>query len=468
MNTNSYKALFGSLTNFVYRLSDMAALLIAGYIAFFAYLPEPDPLFERYTIAMLFTTLIMLYVSRERKLYEIARGSKPTEYVQELITSHLITFGLILLSAFFFKASEDFSRVWIGLWFASSLLLRFALRAVIWSVAANLHRKGYNSQRILIVGTGSNAQRVFESFQQRPRLGYEVIGFYQVDDLESDEAITSFNELPVFNDIKAIGQHAYEQKVNQIWVATSASDYAKLPEVLNETQKTSCLIRYVPDNMGTRLFEHTVSSVAGLSVINLNFSPLLKPSNQLIKAVEDRVLALLILIGISPVMLAVALAVKLTSKGPVFYRQERVGWNGQTFEILKFRSMAVDSEAEGVQWGGAASMKVTKIGAFIRRTSLDELPQFINVLKGEMSIVGPRPERPMFVDQFKHEIPGYMQKHLVKAGITGWAQTNGWRGDTDLSKRIEYDLFYIENWSLVLDIRIVLLTIFGGFRERQQ
>jgi putative colanic acid biosynthesis UDP-glucose lipid carrier transferase len=162
-------------------------------------------------------------------------------------------------------------------------------------------------------------------------------------------------------------------------------------------------------------------------------------------------------------MLLISIAVKLTSPGPIFYKQERVGWNNKPFYMVKFRSMAVDAENDGVQWGGAQTMKVTPIGKFIRSTSLDELPQFINVLLGDMSIVGPRPERTVFVDQFKHDIPGYMQKHMVKAGITGLAQVRGWRGDTDLNKRIESDLDYIKNWSLWLDIKIIFLTVFKGF-----
>ena len=162
-------------------------------------------------------------------------------------------------------------------------------------------------------------------------------------------------------------------------------------------------------------------------------------------------------------MVILALGVKLSSPGPVFYRQERVGLNGQPFMMLKFRSMPMGVEKNGIQWGGAQKKEVTRFGKLLRKTSLDELPQFINVIKGDMSIVGPRPERTLFVEQFKHEIPGYMQKHMVKAGITGWAQINGWRGDTDLAKRIECDLWYIENWSIWLDLKIILLTIFKGF-----
>jgi putative colanic acid biosynthesis UDP-glucose lipid carrier transferase len=171
--------------------------------------------------------------------------------------------------------------------------------------------------------------------------------------------------------------------------------------------------------------------------------------------------------AISPLMLVLAAAVKLSSPGPVFYRQERMSWNNKTFWMLKFRSMPVDAEqGTGAVWAKAGECRATRVGAFLRKTSLDELPQFLNVLKGDMSIVGPRPERPVFVHKFKQEIPAYMKKHMVKAGITGWAQVNGWRGSTDLCKRIECDLFYIENWSLWFDIKIVFLTLFKGFVHR--
>ncbi|HEY0334200.1 MAG TPA: exopolysaccharide biosynthesis polyprenyl glycosylphosphotransferase, partial [Stenotrophomonas sp.] len=180
-----------------------------------------------------------------------------------------------------------------------------------------------------------------------------------------------------------------------------------------------------------------------------------------------RFLAGLILMAISPLMLVLAAAVKLSSPGPVFYRQERMSWNNKTFWMLKFRSMPVDAEqGTGAVWAKAGECRATRVGAFLRKTSLDELPQFLNVLKGDMSIVGPRPERPVFVHKFKQEIPAYMKKHMVKAGITGWAQVNGWRGSTDLCKRIECDLFYIENWSLWFDIKIVFLTLFKGFVHR--
>ncbi len=186
--------------------------------------------------------------------------------------------------------------------------------------------------------------------------------------------------------------------------------------------------------------------------------------NRVIKNIEDKVFASLILLFISPVFILIMIGVKLSSPGPVFFRQKRIGWNNKEITILKFRSMPIDAEKySGPVWAKAGEQRATRFGQFLRSISLDELPQFINVLKGDMSIVGPRPERPHFVAQFKDKIPGYMKKHMVKAGITGWAQVNGWRGNTDIKKRLEYDLYYIEHWSLWLDIKIILLTLFKGF-----
>jgi putative colanic acid biosynthesis UDP-glucose lipid carrier transferase len=205
-----------------------------------------------------------------------------------------------------------------------------------------------------------------------------------------------------------------------------------------------------------------VSEVLGMQMIDLYGTPM-TGMNLFLKSMEDYLISTLILIFISPLMLVLAIGVKLSSPGPILYRQERVGWNGEVFEIYKFRTMPVDLEEGKVVWGGSAGKSVTSFSKWLRSTSLDELPQFINVLQGKMSIVGPRPERPVFVEQFKKEIPGYMKKHLVKAGITGWAQIHGWRGDTDLNARIEHDLYYIENWSLWLDLKIIFFTVFRGF-----
>lgn len=203
----------------------------------------------------------------------------------------------------------------------------------------------------------------------------------------------------------------------------------------------------------------------GVPIISIYDTPLNSVTARFIKRTEDIVLSSFILLLIWPLMLFISVIIKITSPGPVFYTQTRVGWNGNTFEIIKFRSMPVNIEEDGIIWGNAKNKTINMFGQFIRSHSLDELPQFINVLKGEMSIVGPRPERDVFVEKFRKDIPGYMQKHMVKGGITGWAQINGWRGETSLNKRIEYDLHYINNWSFRLDIKIIIMSLFFLWKD---
>ena len=250
---------------------------------------------------------------------------------------------------------------------------------------------------------------------------------------------------------------------DQIWLAMPLKDADLIEHIIRGLRQTTSDIRLVPDFFGYRLINHSISSIADMSVINISVTPM-DGLNRWVKAVEDKLIAILILILLSPLMLLIACAVKLSSRGPVIYRQERLSWNGRPFQMLKFRSMPINVEdGTGPKWARSGEVRATAVGRFLRKTSLDELPQFWNVMKGDMSIVGPRPERPVFVEQFKEEIPSYMQKHMVKAGITGWAQVNGWRGDTDLKQRIEHDLYYIENWSIWLDLKIIFLTIFKGF-----
>jgi putative colanic acid biosynthesis UDP-glucose lipid carrier transferase len=232
---------------------------------------------------------------------------------------------------------------------------------------------------------------------------------------------------------------------------------------MDELKDTTIDIRFVPDIFGFRLINHSISTIAGMPVINLSVTPM-DGVNRWLKAAEDKCVALVILLLISPLFALIALGVKLSGPGPVFYKQTRVSWNGNEFTMYKFRTMPENAETStGAVWSTHSESRATRFGSLLRRTSLDELPQFWNVLKGDMSIVGPRPERPEFVERFKSEIPSYMQKHKVKAGITGWAQVHGWRGDTGLRERIEHDLYYIDNWSIWLDIRIIFMTLTRGF-----
>lgn len=351
--------------------------------------------------------------------------------------------ALILLWLFVFRASHDFSRIWFVLWSITSLLLLWVERLCIYALLRALRRSGFNLRHVALVGSGPAAENLKQRLANSGWSGYAIALVVSA----TDEA--SLTKLA-------------DAEVDEVWLALPLGDEAAIKDALHALRHTTASIRFVPDLFTLRLINHGVSDVLGMPMYDLSTTPM-TGTNQLVKWLEDKVLSSLILLLISPVFILLALGVKLTSSGPVFYRQERVGLNNKPFQMLKFRSMPVDTEKTGVKWGGSAAKATTRFGQFIRKTSLDELPQFLNVLKGDMSIVGPRPERPMFVEQFKEEIPDYMKKHMVKAGITGWAQVHGWRGDTDLKTRIEYDLYYIENWSLWLDLKIIFMTILKGF-----
>ena len=314
---------------------------------------------------------------------------------------------------------------------------------------------GRNRRSVLLVGDAHSCATAIQHLERHPQAGFDIERILVIGDDEANELQKTRHES------YRLGE-SIEHNEEEVWICLPISRGEDVRRIQASLSLSTGNVRYMPDMRDFRLINHSVSNVADLFLLDLSCSPM-SGSARLLKRLEDIVLSSLILILISPLMVILALGVKLSSPGPVFYRQERVGLNGQPFMMLKFRSMPMGVEKNGIQWGGAQKKEVTRFGKLLRKTSLDELPQFINVIKGDMSIVGPRPERTLFVEQFKHEIPGYMQKHMVKAGITGWAQINGWRGDTDLAKRIECDLWYIENWSIWLDLKIILLTIFKGF-----
>ena len=386
----------------------------------------------------------LIFVALPGKVYRSWRGAQIPAMLAEVAGRWFGLVVLLLLWLFVFKASQDFSRIWFVLWAAGAMLLLWLERLAIYVVLRALRRRGFNLRHVALVGSGPAAENLRQQLVNAGWSGYKI-------------AVA----IPEASDAIALGRLS-EVEVDEVWLALPLSNEAVIKDALHVLRHSTASIRFVPDLFTLRLINHGVSDVLGVTMFDLSTSPI-AGVNQLVKWLEDKVLSSLILLLFSPLIVLLALGVKLTSPGPVLYRQVRVGLNNKTFNMLKFRSMPVDTENSGVQWGGSAAKATTRFGQFIRKTSLDELPQFLNVFKGDMSIVGPRPERPMFVEQFKEEIPNYMKKHLVKAGITGWAQVHGWRGDTDLKTRIEYDLYYIENWSIWLDLKIIFMTIFKGF-----
>lgn len=363
--------------------------------------------------------------------------------------------------AFFSKTSIQFSRQWFLTWILITSLMLLTMRIMMLSCLILMRKRGFCERRVIIFGAGALGKNLLNYMQQLLWPGLKVVAF--LDDHPVQPIIAN---VPVHKTPENLCAYLRNEKIAEIWLALPADAEARVKQILHDLREATLTTRLILDIFGLDLLNKSVSEFAEFSMLTIRVSPMVG-YNRLIKAIEDLVLASLILVCISPVMVLIAVAIKCSSSGPVFYRQNRLSWNGDSFCMLKFRTMSVDAEAEtGPVWAKPNESRTTGLGRLLRRTSLDELPQFINVLKGEMSIVGPRPERKFFVEKFKEQIPRYMQKHYVKAGITGWAQVNGWRGNTSLEKRIEYDLYYIEHWSLWFDIKIILLTILKGFINR--
>lgn len=380
--------------------------------------------------------------------------------------SLVVTFG-----ALFFYREFSFSRVHVVLFGVLASVYLVGLRLAIYIGLRSARQRGRNLRHVLIVGAGRAGQRLARAFRHYPWMGFEVVGF--LDDrgegVAAEPADPFYPEQTapprILGAVDDIGRVMDEiGTVDLVYAALPLSAAGKIESVAEACAVRTAHLCLVPDLFGMDLLLNSrVSDVDGLPVIHLlDEAPF--DGRHLVKRAIDIAFSGAALLALSPVLALIALAVKLSSPGPVFYRQERMGLNGQTFDMLKFRSMPTDAEAAtGAVWSKPGENRATPVGAFLRKTSLDELPQFWNVLRGDMSVVGPRPERPVLIEGFRHEIPGYMLRHKMKAGITGWAQVNGWRGNTSLSKRIEYDLFYIQNWSLTLDLRIMVMTLWKGF-----
>jgi putative colanic acid biosynthesis UDP-glucose lipid carrier transferase len=447
-----------SVLKAVLHIFDWVGITFTAFVAHRLYLGDwnmPDS----YAIVVGIVVLLAALLFPRFNLYRAWRGSSIFSEVKAITTAWLLV--LFLLFAFIFSTQMGirFSRGWIGIWFFSAWIALISGRMLLRVGLRWLRRQGFNQRRIVVVGSNNLGGKVVRRLMENSWMGLRVECLFCS---EAPEVMPTVHCVRFNEGAGDIAAYVEKEKSDQVWIAMPFKDEDKVKSILHELRHSTVDIRYVPDFFGFRMMNHSLSEVAGLAVIDLSVSPM-DGLNRLLKAFEDRALALIILLLISPFMVFIAIAIKLSSRGPVFYRQERVGWNSKIFTMYKFRSMPESVEKSGVQWGDAKNKQATSVGAFLRKSSLDELPQFFNVLRGDMSIVGPRPERPMFVERFKDEIPDYMKKHLVKAGITGWAQINGWRGDTDLAKRIEYDLYYIENWSLLFDLRIILLTVFKGF-----
>ena len=359
-------------------------------------------------------------------------------------------------------AYEVSQLVW-GMFLALTVMFTYASREVVRELLERRWRAGIGLKRILIAGSGDLGRLVADRILQHRELGYQVIGF--VDDRAGGDHI-GYRGLPLLGTLGEVGEITQRERIDHLYVALPLDEHAKLLDLMEIASREFIDVKVVPDLLQFIALRARLEDLDGLPIINVNDVPL-QGFNSWLKRISDIVLSFATLVVLSIPLLIIAALVKWTSPGRVFYKQERMGLDGKAFSVYKFRSMYIDAEDDsGPVWARDDDPRATPVGRWLRRFDLDELPQFWNVLKGDMSIVGPRPERPFFVEQFKHRIPQYMLRHKVKAGITGWAQVNGWRGNTSLEKRIEYDLYYIENWSVSLDIKIMWLTVVRGVFHR--
>lgn len=445
-----------SLLQWASRLLDilvfLAACITAYYIVF-----GPQPLRPDYQVAVTLSTVVFLSIFQLSGLYRTWRGEELATELASLFVAWNIVFAILIFLTAITKTTAEFSRAWLLIWYAGGFSLIFLQRFYLRKTLRMMRSRGFNLRHIIIIGSHELGDEVIARIVDSVDSGFNIRAYFCDDSREFSGSV------PVVGCISDASDFLRENQVDQVWIAMSFKEADAIEAILNELKDSHCDIRLIPDLFGFRLINHSISLVSGLHVINLSITPM-DGLNRWIKAFEDKSLALVILLITSPLLVLISLIIKVTSRGPVFYAQERLSWNGRRFRMYKFRTMPVNAEqSTGPIWASGKERRATSVGSFLRRTSLDELPQFWNVLKGDMSIVGPRPERPVFVERFRDEIPGYMQKHMVKGGITGWAQINGWRGNTDLKKRIEHDLYYIDNWSLWLDLKIIFLTIFRGF-----
>ncbi len=451
-------------------LLGLSAFIIAYTIRFHTGLipiTKGVPPLRQYVNLLPFVVVLVPLGFHLQNLYRLRRGrSWVDDFFAVLVGTILaVVFGVIVtlyVQTYIApndKGAYEVSQAVWGLFIVLNVALTFSLRQVMREVFERRWRSGLGLRRILIAGSGELGRIVADKILEHRELGYQIVGF--VDDRPGDHL--GYRGLPLLGTIEETTDIAAREQVDHLYVALPPEQHLKMIDLLDATTRECLDVKVVPDLLQVIALKARLWDLDGIPVIDVNDIPL-QGLNSVVKRVLDIAISATALIVLAVPLVLIGLLVRLTSKGPALFRQERMGLDGRPFTIVKFRSMVHEAEREtGPVWTRENDARVTALGRFLRKSNLDELPQLWNVFRGDMSIVGPRPERPHFVEQFKHRIPQYMLRHKVKAGMTGWAQVNGWRGNTALDKRIEYDLYYIENWSVRLDLKIIWLTIVKGF-----
>lgn len=457
-----YYAVFGP----AHRIIDALILVVSWIAAYYlrVYYPLPSmtnriPSFDEYAAYSIVIVLLWQMVFSISNLYSSKRMTRRTVEAYRVLRAHSLS-CFVFISLTYLISTYKLSRgVFLYFYFISGFLLVYS-RIILRNVLRYLRSKGFNLQRVVIVGSGQAAKHAYDKLTRHPELGLMMVGF-----VGGRDGQRLFPNLPWLGDLNQTAELVRKHQTDKLIVAFTPEESVHMASVLSALKDEVIDVILVPDIYEYVALGCEVEEFDGLPMVSLNETPIIG-MNMVIKRISDIVLSALAITVLAPVMFVLALVIKLTSRGSVFYRQERMSLNGKRFNMYKFRSMATEQAGDVELLTKKDDPRVTAVGRLMRRTSLDELPQFFNVLKGDMSIIGPRPERTWVVEEVRTRIPRYMLKHKVKAGITGWAQVNGWRGDTSLEKRIEYDLYYIKNWSVLLDLKILILTVFKGLINR--
>ncbi len=458
--------------NRVHVLMDACIIVIAYLLTYYLRFYSPLTYLSRFRVeprtfyplgiyaqSLIFLVPLYLFIYYFAHLYTPKRGKRRWIEIFNIVLAN--TFGIAFFFSYLYITKEfNISRYFLGLFYCLNILLSIVARMSLAQALRVARRKGYNLKHVLMVGYGHAAEAYIDRIFANPQWGYYIHGI--LDD--NIEVGTMYKKVPVIGSISHLESFLSKMTLDEIAITLSVNEYEKLEDIVAICEKSGVHTKFVPDYYSFIPTTPYTEDLFGLPVINIRNVPLSNTYNRIVKRLVDIAGASFALLLFSIPMLLVAAIIKITSPGPVIFTQVRIGKHNKQFKMYKFRSMEIQRDHdEKKAWTTKNDPRVTGIGKFIRKTSIDEFPQFFNVLKGDMSLVGPRPERPFFVDKFKEEIPRYMIKHQVSPGLTGWAQINGYRGDTSIRKRIDHDLYYIENWTLGLDFKIMFLTIFKGF-----
>jgi putative colanic acid biosynthesis UDP-glucose lipid carrier transferase len=453
------------------RIIDIAMVALGALIAAAVHNGQWVWLDDMQSVSLAFDCLLVVVFFPALGIYQSWRGKPLMDLLFRVSGAWVMVETTGVLISFSLHRSDMLSRLWLLYWAAATIVLLIITKALVYSVLKGLRREGFNHKAVAIVGGAPYGKFLIEQMRSRPEAGFSPLVVYDedgpVDPYQDPDAAQAVEGVPVERDFVAMIQLVRDRAIRELWLALPISKEKTIHRFVMELRNDFVNIRFIPDVRSLTLFSQPMVDLLGVPAINLAASPI-TDLRVLPKRVFDRLFAFGALTALAPLMLVIAVMVKLSSPGPVFFRQKRKGIDGNQFEIYKFRSMKVHAEVAGkVTQATRRDPRITAVGAFLRRTSLDELPQFINVLRGEMSVVGPRPHALEHDDIYKDLVKGYMHRYRIKPGITGWAQINGYRGETDriekMMGRVKLDLYYMQNWTFWLDIKIVVLTFWKGF-----